>query len=52
MKGIYSGNHSKIDTTIEGVDSPAGLLGSKGDKGDTSLKGDKDDRDRKGDTGA
>lgn len=29
MKGIYSGNHSKIDTTIEGVDSPAGLLGSK-----------------------
>ena len=50
--GIFSGNHSKIDTTIEGVDSPAGLLGSKGDKGDTSLKGDKDDRDRKGDTGA
>ena len=50
--GIFSGNHSKIDTTIEGVDSPAGPLVSKEDKGDTGLKGDKDDRDQKGDIGA
>ena len=48
--GIFSGNHRKIDTTVEGVDSPARPLGPKGDKGETGSKRDKGDTGLKGDT--
>ena len=36
--GIFIGNHSKIDTTVEGVEGPTGQQGQKGDKGDTGPK--------------
>ena len=48
--GIFSGNRSKIDTTVEGVDSPARPPGPKGDKGETGSKRDKGDTGLKGDT--
>ena len=46
--GIFSGNHRKIDTTVEGVDTPARPLGPKGDKGDTGSKRDEGDTGLKG----
>ena len=36
--GIFIGNHSKIGTTVEGVEGPIGQQGPKGDKGDTGPK--------------
>ena len=36
--GIFTWNHSKIDTSVEGVERPAGPSLSKGDKGDTGPK--------------
>ena len=42
--GILTGNHSKMDTTVEDIEGPAGPPWPKGDKGDTGRKGDKSDR--------
>ena len=36
--GIVIGDHSKIGTTVEGVEGPAGQQRPKGDKGDTGPK--------------
>ena len=49
--GIFTENHSKIDTTVEGVEGAAVPPVPKGDKVDTGLKGDKSDTGLKGDTG-
>ena len=41
--GIFTGNHIKIDTTVEGVEGPARKPRPKDDQGDTSPKSDKGD---------
>ena len=33
--GMFTGNHGKIDTTVEGVERPGGPPGQRSDKGDT-----------------
>ena len=50
--GIFTGNHIKIDTTVEGVEGPARQPRPKDDQGDTGPKSGKGDRGLKGDTGA
>ena len=50
--GIFTKNHNKIDTTVEGVEGPAGSFVPKDDKGDTGPRGENGDRGLKGDTGA
>ena len=50
--GIFTKNHKKIDTTVEGVEGPAGSSVLKDDKGDTGPRGENGDRGLKGDTGA
>ena len=60
IMGILTGNHCKIDSTVEGVEGPAGQpgprddkgdTGPKRDKGDTGAQGTKGDKGDKGDTG-
>ena len=37
--GIFTGDHGKLDTIVEGVEGVAGPLVPRGDKGDTGLEG-------------